>query len=30
MVLAVPIAAVIKIVCANVPSLRFIEVLMSK
>jgi AI-2 transport protein TqsA len=30
MVLAVPIAAVIKIVCANVPSLRFVEVLMSK
>lgn len=30
MVLAVPIAAVIKIVCANVPSLRVIEVLMSK
>jgi predicted PurR-regulated permease PerM len=30
MVLAVPISAVIKIVCANVPSLRFIEVLMSK
>ncbi|MHB8095642.1 MAG: AI-2E family transporter [Candidatus Aminicenantales bacterium] len=30
MVLSVPIAAVIKIICANVPSLRFIEVMMSK
>jgi len=30
MVLSVPIAAVIKIICQNVPSLRFIEVMMSK
>jgi len=30
MVLSVPIAAVIKIICANVPSLRFVEVMMSK
>jgi AI-2 transport protein TqsA len=30
MVLSVPIAAVIKIICANVPSLHFVEVMMSK
>jgi AI-2 transport protein TqsA len=30
MVLAVPIAAVIKIVCANLPSLAFVEALMGK
>jgi predicted PurR-regulated permease PerM len=30
MILAVPIVVIIKIVCSNIPSLRFIEVLMSK
>jgi len=30
MILAVPIMAVIKIVCSNVPSLHFLETLMSK
>lgn len=29
MILAVPITAVIKIVCGNVPSLRFVESLLS-
>lgn len=30
MILAIPIAAVIKIVCSNIPSLEFVAVLMSK
>ncbi|MFP4081172.1 MAG: AI-2E family transporter [Candidatus Aminicenantes bacterium] len=30
MILAVPIAAIIKIVCSNIPSLQFVSVLMSK
>jgi predicted PurR-regulated permease PerM len=30
MILAVPIAAVIKIVCSNIPSLEFVAALMSK
>jgi predicted PurR-regulated permease PerM len=30
MILAVPVAAVIKIVCSNIPELRLVAVLMSK
>ena len=30
MILAVPLAAIIKIVCSNIPSLQFVAVLMSK
>ncbi len=30
MILAVPIAAIIKIVCSNIPSLKFLAILMSK
>jgi predicted PurR-regulated permease PerM len=29
MILAVPIMAVLKIICSNVPSLRFLEALLS-